>query len=94
MRSPVKKEFVTQAFGVNPSRYAQWGLKGHSGIDYRAFLPNGERCYEGGKSEVFAPHNGKILEYALDANGYGNYIKIENDNEGSVLGHFHTHSPH
>lgn len=93
MKSPVKKEYITQKFGVNAAAYAKFGLKGHNGIDYRAFLPSGERCYEGGKSEVFAPHNGKIIENVLDANGYGWYIKIENEREGSVLGHFHTQSP-
>lgn len=93
MKSPVKKEYITQKFGVNAAAYAKFGLKGHNGIDYRAFLPNGDRCYEGGKSEVFAPHDGKIIENVLDANGYGWYIKIENDKEGSVLGHFHTQSP-
>lgn len=93
MRSPVKKIYITQKFGVNPDAYAKFGLKGHNGIDYRAFLPNGERCYEGGKSEVFAPHDGKIIENVFDANGYGWYVKIENDNEGSVLAHFSSQSP-
>jgi hypothetical protein len=93
MKSPVKKIFITQKFGANPDAYAKFGLKGHNGLDYRAFLPNGDRCYEGGKSEVFAPHDGKIIENALDSNGYGNYIKIENDKEGSVMGHFSSKSP-
>lgn len=92
MRSPVKKIYVTQKFGANPERYAKWGLKGHSGIDYRAFLPNGDRCYGGGKSEVFTPHDGKIIENVFDENGYGWYLKIENDNEGSVLAHFSSQS--
>jgi len=94
MQSPVKKIYVTQPFGVNPASYAKFGLKGHNGIDYRAFLPNGEKCYEGGKSEVFAPHEGKIIENALDPNGYGWYIKIENGIQGSVLAHFSSQSPH
>lgn len=92
MQSPVKKEFITQVFGANPANYAQFGLKGHNGVDFRAFLPNGDRCYVGGKSEVFTPHSGKVLENALDSNGYGNYIKIENDKEGSVLAHFSSRS--
>lgn len=88
MKSPVKKEYITQGFGENPASYSKYGLKGHNGLDFRAFLPNGDRCYSGGQSEVFSPHDGTIKENALDANGYGNYVKIENDNEGSVLGHF------
>ena len=93
MQSPVKKIYITQVFGVNAANYAKFGLKGHNGIDYRAFLPNGERCYEGGKSEVFAPHDGKIIENMYDENGYGNYVKIENDNEGSILAHLSSASP-
>lgn len=93
LQSPVKKEYITQRFGANPSAYALFGLKGHNGLDYRAFLPNGERCYEGGKSEVFSPQDGVCKENTLDVNGYGWYIKIESDVQGSVLGHFHTQSP-
>jgi hypothetical protein len=93
INSPVKKIFITQVFGVNPAMYAKFGLKGHNGIDYRAFLPNGNRAYSGGVSEVFAPHSGKIIENRLDSNGYGWYIKIENEKYGSVLGHFSQQSP-
>jgi len=93
LNSPVKKIYITQKFGVNAQAYSQFGLKGHNGIDYRAFLPNGNRAYSGGVSEVFAPHSGKIIENRLDANGYGWYIKIENDKYGSVLGHFSSQSP-
>jgi murein DD-endopeptidase MepM/ murein hydrolase activator NlpD len=93
MQSPVKKEYITQTFGANWTAYAKFGLKGHNGLDFRAFLPNGTRCYEGGKSEVFAPHDGKTIENALDPQGYGWYVKIENEKEGSVLAHLHTESP-
>lgn len=88
MRYPVAKVFITQKWGVNPESYARFGLKGHNGIDLRAFLPNGERCYEGGKSEVFAPHDGTVIENLHDTNGYGWYVKIENNLEGSILAHF------
>lgn len=93
MQSPVKKIYITQIFGVNKANYEKFGLQGHNGIDYRAFLPNGERCYEGGKSEVFAPHAGKIIENALDADGFGWYIKIEDSAQGSVLAHLSSQSP-
>ncbi|MDO5561618.1 MAG: M23 family metallopeptidase [bacterium] len=88
MLAPVKKIYLTQNFGENPSSYLRFGLKGHNGLDFRAFLPSGERCYQAGKSEIFAPHDGKIIENAFDASGYGYYVKIENEKEGSVLGHF------
>lgn len=79
MKKPFDGEYnITQIFGVNPQNYAQFGLKGHNGIDYA--LPNG--------TKVLAPHGGKIIEATLDPAGYGLYIKIENDIEGSVLAHF------
>jgi murein DD-endopeptidase MepM/ murein hydrolase activator NlpD len=92
MRQPVSKVFITQEFGVNPDSYARFGFKGHNGKDYRAFLPNGDRCYVVGQSEIFAPHNGTVIENAFDQDGYGWYIKIENDKEGSVLAHMNAPS--
>ena len=88
LQSPVKKIYITQPFGVNADDYARFGLQGHNGIDFRAFLPNGDRCSEAGKSEVFSPHDGVVRECAFDAGGYGNYIKIESETQGSVLAHF------
>lgn len=68
---------LTQPFGVNKPNYIQFGLQGHNGLDYG--LPTG--------TAVIAPHNGKVIEVASDPTGYGNYIKIENDKEGSVMAH-------
>lgn len=93
MQCPVKKIHITQPFGVNKDAYARFGLQGHNGIDYRAFLPNGERCYVGDKSEVFAPHDGVCRENVFNSGGYGWYIKIESDTQGSVLAHFSSQSP-
>lgn len=78
MKKPFDGEYaITQIFGVNPQDYAQFGLKGHNGYDYA--LPTG--------TKVLAPHSGKVIEATLDPKGYGLYIKIENDIEGSVLAH-------
>ena len=78
MRKPFNKDWpLTQKWGENPDIYKRFGLKGHNGTDWG--MPSG--------SEVVAPHNGKVLEVANDPNGYGKYIKIENDEEGSVLAH-------
>jgi hypothetical protein len=74
---PLKEVYITQYWGGNPEMYARFGLKGHNGIDLRA--SNG--------TPVYAPHPGTIKERRLDANGYGNYLKIESEIEGSVLGH-------
>lgn len=78
MRKPFDGSYVlTQGFGENPSSYAKFGLKGHNGLDYG--LPTG--------TNVKAPHKGKIVEATYDATGYGMYLKIENDKEGSILAH-------
>ncbi len=88
LRAPVAKVYLTQGWGENLGSYAVFGLRGHNGLDFRAFLPSGERCYQEGVSEVLAPHSGRVIENLYDAGGYGYYVKIENEREGSVLAHF------
>lgn len=78
MRRPFKENWIlTQGFGENPSSYAKFGMKGHNGLDYG--LPTG--------TNVLAPHAGKVVEVSNDPTGYGVYVKIESDKEGSVLAH-------
>lgn len=83
MIRPFKGTFpVTQEWGndlvINGVHvYAQYGLKGHNGVDYG--------CPEG--TPILAPHDGKVIEAAFDQYGYGMYVKIENDKEGSILAH-------
>lgn len=57
--------YKTQGFGENPSTYAQFGMKGHNGIDWAA--PKG--------TPVLACHDG-IVEYFTGTTGYGNYARI------------------
>ena len=79
MRLPYDGKYrVSQKFGENPSMYSKFGLKGHNGIDFA--IPNG--------TTILAPHHGTIKEALFDKNGYGWYVKIENEQEGSVMGHF------
>lgn len=78
MIRPFKGTFtITQEWGVNPADYARFGLKGHNGVDYGT--PTG--------TSIIAPHSGKVIESAFDQYGYGMYVKIENDVEGSILAH-------
>lgn len=60
------------------SSYTKFGLLGHNGQDFG--------CPIG--TPIIAPHAGRVIEAMLDATGYGWYVKIENDKEGSILGHF------
>src|SRR3990167_1705445 len=57
--------------------YFKYGLLGHNGWDIAC--PTGTR--------LVAPHSGTITEISNDLDGYGIYLKIENDNEGSLLAH-------
>ncbi len=84
MIHPVKKVYITQDWGVDYQTYVRFGLKGHNGIDYRLYDKDGNKAT---KAEVFDPHGGKVIEIGDDADGYGKYIKIENDKEGSILAH-------
>lgn len=78
MRLPFNGNYrLTQGFGENPASYARFGLKGHNGLDYG--LPTG--------TQVVAPHGGKVIEATNDPSGYGLYLKIESDKEGSILAH-------
>ena len=79
MRLPFKGTFrLTQVWGVNYETYKRFGLKGHNGVDWG--LPAG--------TPIYAPHSGKVIERLYDANGYGEYVKLENDKWGSILAHF------
>lgn len=78
---PFRGNFIlTQKFGANPQNYSQFGLLGHNGLDYG--LPTG--------TQVIAPIKGTVKEVAFDSGGYGNYIKIENDVEGTIVAHLQT----
>lgn len=82
MKRPFEGKYtITQEWGVNPADYARFGLKGHNGVDYAT--PVG--------TPILAPHNGKVIEVAYDQYGYGTYVKIENEAEGSILAHLTKH---
>jgi len=69
---------LSQLFGKNPQIYAQFGLKGHNGIDY-----------SGSKNshDIFAPMQGKII-VKNDKGGYGLHVRIKDKTKEVVLGHF------
>ena len=68
---------ITQRFGANPASYAKFGLKGHNGIDFG--IPTG--------TKLFSCIDGTVIEARSDPTGYGNYIKIENNECGVLYGH-------
>lgn len=80
MRLPFDGSFqITQNF-ADPryaSSYQRFGIYAHNGIDYATptWTP------------LLAPHKGTILEATNDPIGYGNYVKVQSDDETSVLAH-------
>ena len=86
MRNPFKGDYrLSQKFGNKlvlngKDIYAQFGLKGHNGLDYA--VPTG--------TEILAAHSGRVIKASSDPKGYGNYIRIENDKEGSLVAHLQS----
>jgi len=78
MKCPLKQGFpISQYFGENPQIYRKWNLKGHNGVDFAC--PNG--------TPVYASISGKVTEIANDEDGYGKYVKCENDRFGCLVAH-------
>lgn len=87
LQMPFKGDFpLTQKFNDIRYRasYTKFGMQGHNGRDYGT--PVG--------TPILAPHGGTVKETDyFDSGGYGWYVKITNEKEGSVLAHFKEKSP-
>lgn len=79
---------VTQWFGEHPEVYAQFGHKGHNGIDYAPKIPGTKNVI------VYAPHEGYVTVKDEGKKGYGLHIEIvslpyqHGVGRKSVLAHF------
>lgn len=58
---PIQPFHINQAFGLNPQTYSQFGLKGHNGLDLRAF--HGQ--------PVYAAHDGIAFFESDNSGGEG-----------------------
>ena len=74
---------LTQKFGENPQWYAKFGMKGHNGIDYGIVTG----------TQLYSAIDGKVTERYNDTNGYGKYVKIENDECGIIYAHMRVLTP-
>ena len=78
MIRPDKGKFpVTQYFGEHPEWYQKFGIRAHNGWDIGC--PTG--------TTLVSPITGTVTEIAEDPTGYGLYVKIESDSEGTLLAH-------
>jgi murein DD-endopeptidase MepM/ murein hydrolase activator NlpD len=68
--------YITQHFGENKDIYAQFGLKGHNGVDFRTRLvdsPLGHRFID-------AALPGKVIETTNQGGkGYGKFVRLEHE---------------
>lgn len=84
MRWPLDRIVVTQGFGLNPRIYAQFGLKGHNGIDYRTKFEDSPE----GKRLLLSPVEGIVTEVKNEgSSGYGLFIRLRDGRYEHVLGH-------
>jgi hypothetical protein len=78
------EKIVTQAYGINPQNYKQFGLPGHEGIDIRAVTG----------TPVMAAAPGEIIRVETDAasSAYGIHVRIKHLFKGeeyrTVYAHF------
>lgn len=80
MRWPLDALRVTQWFGERPSAYAQFGLRGHNGIDFS--------CVVG--TPVLAAADGEVAWVDVDP-AYGNYVRIWHKALGCHSFYAHLH---
>ena len=77
IRHPVGNILISQGFGENSQVYARFGLAGHNGWDY-AVAPG---------SGVMAAAGGTVAAQGYDAEGYGNYIRLNHGGFHTLYGH-------
>lgn len=85
--APLTRVFITQKFGLNPSMYKKYGLKGHNGIDFRTKFPTTPL----GHCHVRALAPGVVSEVGNQGrNGYGIFVRVNHDDGSqSVYGHLY-----
>lgn len=74
--SPFKQTtYVTQLFGERPQVYAQFGFKGHNGVD---LVGTDKNVYAIGFGQAYV---------GFDKNGYGNFVKVTGPTLTTIYAH-------
>lgn len=76
LRKPLDELICTQRFGERPEIYAQFGMKGHNGTDFRTRKPEKPNEW---KKPVYSVLDGKVTE-ATEGPSNGKYLRIAHDN--------------
>lgn len=80
---PLDKVFITQRFGENPQFYAQFGMKGHDGIDLRTRFVDSPLA----RRYALAAADG-VCEPRWDNTGYGYHVRVTHP-DGSMTIYAH-----
>ena len=101
LRAPLSRIFQTQAFGVNPGMYKQYGMIGHNGRDFRTVFNLPDFKTPKGQCHVYPMADGKIIEVGdqdiykngvrIKGVGYGKFVRIEHaDGSQTIYAHLHV----
>lgn len=84
LANPIDKLVCTQKFGMNPQIYAQFGLRGHNGLDFRTRFIDSPL----GRRYVYAVLEGVCEVYNSGSSGYGLHVRITHpDGSMTIYGH-------
>lgn len=71
--------YVTQKFGARPEYYAQFGMKGHNGIDFRTYNIPGKY--------IIAADDGEVMAMNYNDGAYGRSIRLKHSWGMSIYAH-------
>lgn len=69
---PIEPFDLTQIFGVNPKTYAQFGLNGHNGWDFKTKFPDTPEGFR----NIWASWLSQFYRKGHDRKGYGHFFEV------------------
>lgn len=83
---PIDKVYITQYFGERPAVYAQFGMAGHNGVDFRTRFTDSPM----GRRYTVAVLPGKVTEEGYQPTGYGHFVRLEHEGGTQTIYGHHT----